>query len=113
MLEGRWEEAIKAFGNDFEQVIFPEYQELKDIRADFVALGARAVNMTGSGPTMYAIVDSLQAAHEMIEAYKEKQRIDCHACVNKFDPLDLFAVEIIESGAFVNAIKNELKQDDC
>lgn len=113
LLEGRWEEAIKAFGNDFEQVIFPEYQELKDIRADFMALGARMVNMTGSGPTMYAIVDSLQAAQEMIEAYKEKQRIDCHACVNKFDPLDLFAVEIIESGAFVNAVKNELKQDDC
>lgn len=89
-------EAYKAFGNDFEQALFPHYKELKELKTKFMELGALACHMTGSGPTIYAVCDSAESAETLKQDYKEmvlKERD--MVCATKFDPVDLFVVHSI------------------
>ncbi|MDQ5965128.1 MAG: 4-diphosphocytidyl-2-C-methyl-D-erythritol kinase [Cyanobacteriota bacterium erpe_2018_sw_39hr_WHONDRS-SW48-000098_B_bin.30] len=95
-------EAYKAFGNDFEQALFPHYKELKELKTKFMELGALACHMTGSGPTIYAVCDSAESAETLKQDYKEmvlKERD--MVCATKFDPVDLFVVHSITHGAKV------------
>ena len=47
-----WQETIK---NDFEQSIFPNHQELKDIKNQLIKMGAIYSSMTGSGSTVFGL----------------------------------------------------------
>jgi 4-diphosphocytidyl-2-C-methyl-D-erythritol kinase len=99
---GNLKEALRAFGNDFEQVVFPHYQQLKEIKQRFLACGALACHMTGSGPTIYAVAESAAHANELIEKYKESEAEASNiACAAKYDQIDLYAVRSINVGARV------------
>ncbi|MFC1564402.1 4-(cytidine 5'-diphospho)-2-C-methyl-D-erythritol kinase [candidate division KSB1 bacterium] len=55
-------DAREIFINDFEEVIFPFYPQLKDIKTALYETGAAFASMTGSGSVMYGIYDSEIAA---------------------------------------------------
>jgi 4-diphosphocytidyl-2-C-methyl-D-erythritol kinase len=46
--------------NDFELVVFERQAELRELRWQLVQLGARQVELTGSGAALYALFDSSQ-----------------------------------------------------
>lgn len=99
LLAGDQEKAITAFGNDFEQAIFPDYRELKGIKQRFMNLGARVCHMTGSGPTIYAIARDSEHAVQLKEAFEESVLKETTiSCAAKSDPVDLFVVQTLEHG---------------
>jgi 4-diphosphocytidyl-2-C-methyl-D-erythritol kinase len=51
---GQWKENLK---NDFEDVVFAEYPEIKTIKEDMYRQGAIYASMSGSGSTMYGLFE--------------------------------------------------------
>lgn len=62
---GDLELAFKSFGNVFEPVVFSRFPELLKLKDAVAELGAFCCHMTGSGPTLYAVVPDHEAAHFM------------------------------------------------
>lgn len=61
--ENNIESAVKNFGNAFEQIVFDYYPEVQRIRDDVLELGAWSCHISGSGPTLYAVVADIEMAH--------------------------------------------------
>jgi 4-diphosphocytidyl-2-C-methyl-D-erythritol kinase len=52
------EDVLPLLANDFEQLVFGHYPQLHDLRRTLLAADARAVAMTGSGPTLVGLFGS-------------------------------------------------------
>jgi 4-diphosphocytidyl-2-C-methyl-D-erythritol kinase len=99
---GNLKEALRAFGNDFEQVVFPHYKQLKEIKQRFIGAGALGCHMTGSGPTIYAVAESADHALELVKEFRSREASDNNlVCATKFDQIDLYPVHSLTSGAKV------------
>jgi 4-diphosphocytidyl-2-C-methyl-D-erythritol kinase len=100
--QGNLKEALRAFGNDFEQVVFPHYQQLKEIKQKFLAAGALSCHMTGSGPTIFALAENAEHASELVKEFRQREASDNNlVCATKFDQIDLYPVHSVNSGAQV------------
>jgi 4-diphosphocytidyl-2-C-methyl-D-erythritol kinase len=56
------ESAFRLFENDFENVLFPKYPELRRLKSSLLAGGARSAQMTGSGSAVFGVYPSQLAA---------------------------------------------------
>jgi len=103
---GNLKEALRAFGNDFEQVVFPHYKQLKEIKQRFLAAGALSCHMTGSGPAIYAVAESAEHNLELVKEFRTREASDNNlVCATKFDQVDLYPVHSLPSGAQVVQIQ--------
>jgi 4-diphosphocytidyl-2-C-methyl-D-erythritol kinase len=60
------EDILPLLVNDFEPLVFGHYPQLRDLRKELLAAGAKAAPMTGSGPTLvglFATERQARAAH--------------------------------------------------
>lgn len=62
----------KYVKNDFEEIIFREYPEVKQIKDDFYNQGAQFALMSGTGSTVYGIFTNLQKASWAQEYFNQK-----------------------------------------
>jgi len=100
--QGNLKEALRAFGNDFEQIVLPNYKQLKEIKQRFLAAGALSAQMTGSGPTMFALAESAEHAQSLIKEFRQREADDHNlVCATKFDQIDLYPVHSINQGSHV------------
>jgi 4-diphosphocytidyl-2-C-methyl-D-erythritol kinase len=57
--------------NDFEQVVFPEYPELREVKGALVRAGAKYAALSGSGSTLYGLfasrTEAVRAAARLTE----------------------------------------------
>jgi 4-diphosphocytidyl-2-C-methyl-D-erythritol kinase len=63
--------------NDFEKVVFPEYPDLREVKAELLRQGARYASLSGSGSTLYGLFASEQEA----QAAAERMSAAGHAAV--------------------------------
>jgi 4-diphosphocytidyl-2-C-methyl-D-erythritol kinase len=92
--------ADKSFINVFEPIVYEHYPELKEIRSHLFRLGAQACFMTGSGPTLVALSDSMNEA----ESLRSKILVTAAERRNLWNSgrkvtLDVWTAESLEHGA--------------
>ena len=69
--------------NDFEEIVFAAYPEIRIIKEELYSLGASFVMMTGTGSTLYGIFSNLQKAYLAQDHYKNKYFTFLNYPVNK------------------------------
>jgi len=65
IIEKRFSEFFKKLKNDLEEVVVIEDREILVLKEKASELGAVATQMTGSGPTVFALCDNLKTAAEV------------------------------------------------
>jgi 4-diphosphocytidyl-2-C-methyl-D-erythritol kinase len=65
IIEKRFSEFFKKLKNDLEEVVVIEDREILVLKEKASELGAVATQMTGSGPTVFALCDNLKTATEV------------------------------------------------
>jgi 4-diphosphocytidyl-2-C-methyl-D-erythritol kinase len=58
--------------NDFEQVVFPEYPELREIKKALLRSGAKYASLSGSGSTLYGLFMSQDVARTAAEKLQKQ-----------------------------------------
>jgi 4-diphosphocytidyl-2-C-methyl-D-erythritol kinase len=58
--------------NDFEEVVFPEYPELRDGKNALLRAGAKYASLSGSGSTLYGLFASREAAAQAAERLRKQ-----------------------------------------
>jgi 4-diphosphocytidyl-2-C-methyl-D-erythritol kinase len=69
--------------NDFEEIVFNEYPQIKDIKDSLYLQGAQFALMSGTGSTVYGIFSNLQKAYWAEDFFKEKYFTFLHNPFNK------------------------------
>jgi 4-diphosphocytidyl-2-C-methyl-D-erythritol kinase len=58
--------------NDFEQVVFPEYPELREGKRELEGVGAKYASLSGSGSTLYGLFSSQTAAARAVAMLQKR-----------------------------------------
>jgi 4-diphosphocytidyl-2-C-methyl-D-erythritol kinase len=58
--------------NDFEEVVFPEYPELRKGKSAILRAGAKYASLSGSGSTLYGLFASREAAEQAAERLRKQ-----------------------------------------
>ena len=67
--QGRMDDAFTTSANAFEELLFPEYEELQQCKKFFTSRGYNTI-MTGSGPTMIVLLNTATDALSLQEEIK-------------------------------------------
>lgn len=65
--EGDLERIGRLLGNALEVAVFPRYPVLKEIKEGLLGLGALGAAMSGSGPTLFGLVEGEERARDLAE----------------------------------------------
>ncbi|NKB81186.1 MAG: 4-(cytidine 5'-diphospho)-2-C-methyl-D-erythritol kinase [Nitrospirales bacterium] len=63
-----WENLMPLLENDFETVLFPEYESLGQLKTELLESGAEGALLSGSGPTVFGIFPDELSARQAKEA---------------------------------------------
>ena len=80
------EDIIPLLVNDFEPLVFGHYPQLHDLKNALLAAGARAVPMTGSGPTLVGLFRS------------EEEARGAHYFLSRKDDVTSFVAHTLDTG---------------
>ncbi len=86
MQNGELLQAMDSFANVFEPVIFEEFKVLAEIKQALLKNGAWHVQLSGSGPALFAIVGDVEQAHFIRNKIMQlngvgiEHRLEFHIC---------------------------------
>jgi 4-diphosphocytidyl-2-C-methyl-D-erythritol kinase len=81
--------------NDFERVVFPHYPEVAALRSLFCQQPVLGVLMSGSGPTVFALVNSAQQALEVKNQIQEAAQTTADPMLQAIAPdLDFWTAQV-------------------
>ena len=63
----------ELFDNDFEQIIYATYPEIREIKVSLQKVGALYAGLSGSGSTVFGVFDNLQKAKSILEQFYQYQ----------------------------------------
>ena len=66
-------QASQMFANDFEPVVFKKYSVLQEIKSFLLKNGCQSVHMTGSGSTVFAVLNSKKQGEAIFNLLAEKR----------------------------------------
>ena len=75
------EDILALLVNDFEPLVFGHYPQLHDLKNSLLTAGAKAVSMTGSGPTLVGLFRSeeeARAAHYLLRRKEDTTTFVAH-----------------------------------
>lgn len=75
----KFEDLIKYASNDFEEIVFEEFPEIKEIKDRMIQFGSKLSLMTGTGSTVFGFFDDEEAAYQTELFFK---------CMNYFTYLE-------------------------
>jgi len=73
LISGSLEIATKSFANVFEPIVFDMYPSLELIKRRLLELGCWSAQLSGSGPSIFAVVSNLDMAHMVRRKFKEDE----------------------------------------
>ena len=69
------EDLLPLLVNDFEPLVFGHYPQLHDLKNSLLAAGAKAVPMTGSGPTLVGLFPSEEKARRAYYLLRREENV--------------------------------------
>lgn len=107
LASGNLEAATKSFANVFEPIVFDMYPSLSLIKQRLLELGCWSAQLSGSGPSVFAVVANLEMAHMVRRKFKEEEtRGDSLWLKREGWEIDCFIAE--SSGSGVQILKEGL-----
>ncbi len=85
------EDIFPLLVNDFEPLVFGHYPQLHDLREALLTAGARAVLMTGSGPTLFGLFRS------------EREARVAHDALCRREDVTSFVAHTLDTGNWLNS----------
>jgi len=86
---------VKSVGNNFEAVVYAEHPVVKQIQQKMLELGCLNANVSGSGPTLYGLLESFKSGEHIKETLL-KSTFKNHATENQSLDLDYNGAEILD-----------------
>jgi 4-diphosphocytidyl-2-C-methyl-D-erythritol kinase len=86
------EDIIPLLVNDFEPLVFGHYPQLHDLKNALLAAGARAVPMTGSGPTLVGLFPSEEKARAASYLLSRQEKVTTFVA-HTLDTTDLLKIK--------------------
>ncbi len=80
----------KSMSNILEHVTVKKLPIIEEIKAKMMALGALGSNMSGSGPSVFALFDRLEAAGECVRYFQEHKK--------RYELSDVFLTKTFDKG---------------
>lgn len=78
----KFEDLVRYASNDFEEIVFEEFPEIKEIKNRMIQFGSKLSLMTGTGSTVFGFFDDEEAAYQTELFFK---------CKNYFTHLERFS----------------------
>ncbi|HEY9787753.1 MAG TPA: 4-(cytidine 5'-diphospho)-2-C-methyl-D-erythritol kinase [Candidatus Obscuribacterales bacterium] len=103
LLRGDLECAIHCFGNVFEPMLFAHYPALRDIRDYLLRLGCWYAQLSGSGPSIFAITPDREMSHFVRRRIQEDELRGNATWQARAWQLDCFIVESLDHGSCIMA----------
>ena len=102
--KGDLELALSGFGNVFQALIFKQHPELMKLREDLLEHGVFACQMTGSGPTLFAVIPGREMGHHIRRQVLKDDEIGYYygtedVILEAHPPIDFRLAEAISFGA--------------
>ncbi len=94
LVAGDLEGATKSFANVFEPIVFDMHPSLALIKNRLLELGCWSAQLSGSGPSIFAVVANLEMAHAIRRKFKEEEtRGDSHWLKQEGWEIDCYIAE--------------------
>lgn len=104
---GEIETATASFGNVFEPIVFANHPTLGLIKDYLLNLGCWCAQLSGSGPSIFAVVSSLDMAHAVRRKLKEAETRGAAPWSSQSGwEVDCYFAESVPHGAVVVAVKS-------
>lgn len=98
LLAGDLEGATKRFANVFEPIVFDMYPPLALIKERLLELGCWSAQLSGSGPSIFAVVSNLEMAHAIRRKFKEGETRGNSPWMKKGWEIDCYIAESADCG---------------